>query len=48
MKNDYSFYACIRLSVRDIPPDHRFIRIDLADNCQVSRVEIAFDERKER
>jgi hypothetical protein len=47
MKNDYSFYACIRLSSRDIPRDHRFVRIDLADNCQVSRVEITFDERKE-
>jgi hypothetical protein len=47
MKNDYSFYACVRLTVRDIPPDHRFVRIALADNCQVSRVEITFDERKE-
>jgi hypothetical protein len=47
MKNDYGFYACIRLSVRDIPPDHRFVRIVLADNCQVSRVEITFDGRKE-
>ena len=46
-KNDYRFYACVRLSVRDIPPDHRFVRIVLADNCQVSRVEITFDGRTE-
>ena len=47
MKNDYGFYACVRLSVRDIPPDHRFVRILLADNCQVSRVEITYDVRKD-
>jgi len=47
LKNDYGFYACIRLTARDVPPGHRIIRIVLADNCQVSRVELAFDRRPE-
>ena len=47
MKNEYGFYASVRLTVRDIPADHRFVRIVLADSCQVSRVEITFDGRTE-
>ena len=44
--NEYGFYSCIRLSATGIPPGYRFLRIALADNCQVSRVEIAYDELK--
>ena len=47
LKNDYRFYASIRLSAGDLPPDHRFLRIVLADNCQVSRVEITCKARKD-
>ncbi|HMK38061.1 MAG TPA: hypothetical protein VK569_01895, partial [Bacteroidota bacterium] len=47
LKNDYGFYACIRLSARDIPPGHRYIRIVLAEGCQVSRIELTYGGRPE-
>jgi mannan endo-1,4-beta-mannosidase len=47
LKNEYGFYPCVRLSARDIPSDQRFLRIVLAEDCQVSRVEITFDALKQ-
>ena len=40
--NDYGFYAAGRYILRDIPPDDRFIKISLANNIQLGRIEISF------
>ena len=40
--NDYGFYAAGRYILRDIPPDDRFIKINLANSIQLGRIEISY------
>jgi len=41
-KNVYGYYASVRYIVREIPSDDRFIKISLAENIQLSRIEISY------
>jgi hypothetical protein len=41
-QNNYGFYAAGRYIVRDIPQEDRFIKIDLANSIQLSRIEISY------
>jgi hypothetical protein len=45
-KNVYGYYAPARYVIRDIPAEHRFVKIHLADNIQLSRIEISYSSVK--
>jgi hypothetical protein len=44
--NVYRYYCPARYVVRDIPPEHHFIRIELANSIQVGRIEIGYDRMR--
>jgi hypothetical protein len=45
-KNVYGFYASVRYVIRDIPAEHRFVKIHLVDNIQLGRIEISHSSVK--
>jgi hypothetical protein len=45
-KNEYGAYAACRYILRNIPTEHRFIKINLADNVELSRIEISYGSMK--
>jgi mannan endo-1,4-beta-mannosidase len=42
--NEYKYYTDVSLSATDIPPGHRIVKIALAADCQIGRVEIQYLE----
>jgi hypothetical protein len=42
LKNEYGAYTCIRYSVPQGSPEARFVKIVLASDCQVGRIEITY------
>ncbi len=40
--NYYGFYAAGRYILRNIPPEDRFVKIDLANSIQLGRIEISY------
>ncbi len=42
LKNEYGAYTCVRYSARPAPPEGEFVKIVLAADCQVARIEISY------
>ncbi len=45
-KNEYRAYTSCRYILRNIPKEHRFIKINLSDNVELSRIEISYGSMK--
>lgn len=45
-KNEYGAHAACRYILRNIPPEHRFIKTNLSDNVELSRIEISYVSMK--
>ena len=45
-KNEYGYYAAGRYILHNIPAEHRFVKINLANSIQLSRIEISYGSIK--